>query len=387
MGRLATCCLMILAFLPCAMTQPSRQPRPRTVPASRPIVGAIRWDAWHGDRSEPGKAVQKSLGPRKYHFRLPFFAKVLPNGTVRIRGDSQPVMDREIAYAKAAGIDYWAFVTYEPGTAMALGLKHYLASKHRADVKFCLTTEQARWGTPGTSPKIVERFVRLLAEPTYQKVLDGRPLLYLGFIDEGWTRKHWGSMKAFRQAVDRFRAAVVRAGGKDPYIVVMAFDARQAAAQAKAFGCDAISAYAIFGGSKAGTPFAASRRKTAAFWNACKATATPVVPIVSFGWDPRPRVDNPVPWTRPGPNHYRTATPAELAAHVTDALDWTARNLQAARANAVVIYAWNENDEGGWLVPTLSPDGSPNVQRVTAVGKAIRAWRRPAAATAPTGGQ
>ena len=45
-------------------------------PKRRPLVGAIRWDAWHGDLGVPGQAVQKSLGPARYHFRLPWFAKV-----------------------------------------------------------------------------------------------------------------------------------------------------------------------------------------------------------------------------------------------------------------------------------------------------------------------
>ena len=42
----------------------------------RPLVGAIRWDAWHGELSEVGKAVEKTLSPLKYHFRLPWFAKI-----------------------------------------------------------------------------------------------------------------------------------------------------------------------------------------------------------------------------------------------------------------------------------------------------------------------
>ncbi len=35
-------------------------------------------------------------------------------------------------------------------------------------------------------------------------------------------------------------------------------------------------------------------------------------------------------------------------------LDWVARYPETAEANAILIYAWNEIDEGGWLVPTLA---------------------------------
>ena len=40
-------------------------------------------------------------------------------------------------------------------------------------------------------------------------------------------------------------------------------------------------------------------------------------------------------------------------------------------ANAVIIYAWNENDEGGWLIPTLKTDGTADTGRVDAAGKVL----------------
>ena len=45
-------------------------------------------------------------------------------------------------------------------------------------------------------------------------------------------------------------------------------------------------------------------------------------------------------------------TPTELANNIKDAIQWNKENPAAAKANAVIIYAWNESDEGGWLVPT-----------------------------------
>jgi hypothetical protein len=66
-----------------------------------PIVGAIRWDGWYGD-STVTKAVEASLGQPKYHFHLPWFA----HGSVRINGDSQAIMEQEIAYAAAARLNY-----------------------------------------------------------------------------------------------------------------------------------------------------------------------------------------------------------------------------------------------------------------------------------------
>ena len=64
-----------------------------------------------------------------------------------------------------------------------------------------------------------------------------------------------------------------------------------------------------------------------------------------------------------------------MAEHLKEALDWTAAHRTATEANTVLIYAWNENDEGGWLVPTLDPHGGANTARVEAVGRMLDASR------------
>lgn len=51
-----------------AMASFATEPQP-------PIVGAIRWDAWYGDKSMT-PAVEASLGQPKYHYRLPWFARI-----------------------------------------------------------------------------------------------------------------------------------------------------------------------------------------------------------------------------------------------------------------------------------------------------------------------
>lgn len=345
--------------------------------ARRPKLGAIRWDAWHGAAGGPGIAVEKSLGPEKYHWRLPFFAKVLAPDKVEIRSDNQAVMDQEIAYAQAGGIDYWAFVTYDPNSSMSLGLKHYLSSEHRTDVNFCLLTEQGKWGAPGSYQQSVDRFVSLMAEPGYQTVLGNRPLFYLGFIKEEWTNRWWGSFAAFRKPLDAAKEAAVKAGLGEPYYVLCDFSPERAARHAKILGCDAISSYALWGGNSEGEPFAVLAARVRTFWSQCRETGLDVVPLVSAGWDNRPRVDNPVPWTKGGNNHYVTPTPEELAALVKDAFDWVATHPVAAKSEAVLTYAWNENDEGGWLVPTLNPDGSANTGRLDALGELTKAWQPP----------
>src|SRR5512136_1334454 len=95
----------------------------------RPAVGAIRWDAWSG--GEVTRQVERTLGPRRYHARMPWFAEVVGDDAVRIRGGRQEVMDREIAFAVQAGLDYWAFLLYPEGASMSESLRLYLASESR----------------------------------------------------------------------------------------------------------------------------------------------------------------------------------------------------------------------------------------------------------------
>ena len=47
---------------------------------------------------------------------------------------------------------------------------------------------------------------------------------------------------------------------------------------------------------------------------------------------------------------------------------WNGRRTTATLnpANAIIIYAWNENDEGGWLIPTLS-EGTARLDAIARV--------------------
>lgn len=53
-----------------------------------------------------------------------------------IAGDTDEITAREIAYAKPAGIGYWAFVAYAPESAMSLALGRCLMIPERNAVHF-----------------------------------------------------------------------------------------------------------------------------------------------------------------------------------------------------------------------------------------------------------
>jgi hypothetical protein len=53
----------VLRALVAAVTLPSVL---RSQPNDRPLVGALRWDAWYAPGSEPTVAVERSLAPPQY---------------------------------------------------------------------------------------------------------------------------------------------------------------------------------------------------------------------------------------------------------------------------------------------------------------------------------
>ena len=339
-----------------------------------PVVGAIRWDAWYG-RNDVVSEVERSLGPKKFHFRLPFFAQVVSDAEVRIDGDSQATMDQEIGYAVEAGLDYWAFVDYWEDPSLTIALRRYLESRDKRGLRFCFVEEGGRLDHHRADAW--PRLVRFFQDPNYLKVCGERPLLF--FYGKPTMTEKADFLK--------LSEAAIAAGLKDPYIVLMGWHPQQDWLDAQTLGFDAVSAYAA-GGQYQGTmwPFAKLTETVKTdYWGVCRQHDIPTITFATAGWDTRPRIENPVKWIKvkavpdPTPPAQQkplvdevTATPAQLTQHLREAIDWTVHNPDLTPANAVLIYAWNENDEGGWLVPTWTSDGKPNTERIEAVARVLK---------------
>lgn len=340
-----------------------------------PTVGAIRWDAWYDPASEPTQAVTRALTPPQYRSRLPFFAEIGPDQAVRIDGNSQAIMDREIEFASAAGIDYWAFVGYRPHASMSIALNLYRASALRQRIRFCMFSDLASWGGNGRLSPMAHFHLDLMRDPLYMREASGRPLYFLGFFSKEVIAQRWGGPAPLRESVGEFRRRAVTLGAGDP-VVVLAAPPQAGARWAAEFGLDALGAYAI-AESRGPQSYAALAALACRHWDAAAATGFPVVPTVMTGWDRRPRIEAPVPWERnqrPGvgiEHYYETARPVEIADHLRDALNWIVVQRGNGGPNTALIYAWNENDEGGWLMPTYPFDDS----RLRATGAMLRSWR------------
>jgi hypothetical protein len=158
-------------------------------------------------------------------------------------------------------------------------------------------------------------------------------------------------------------------GIPDPYIAVMGFSAKTAAAMADSLHADAMSAYISWTG-KNGEPYSpVIPRADSIGWENYKATGRKVIPWVTTGHNTKPRIDNPVSWTKvPADEWVSDGTPQQIAANLNNALQWISINKSTTEANAVLMYAWNEFDEGGWLCPTLGN----NTIRLDAIEKLLK---------------
>jgi hypothetical protein len=293
----------LVYLLACAPSCASSSPPPRrtaTAPAARPLVGAIRWDAWFGDdtTSTVGREVEQSLAPPEWHGRLPFFAAEVSPTQVQVRSNRQSVMDAEIRYAHDAGIDYWAFVMYAPQLPMTTGgIDLYLSSAAKRDVHFCMIAEHLDNAT-------IARLIAYFKDASYQRVLGTRPLVYL----LGPQRRDDPAWPDARASIAELRQRAAAAGVDAPYLVhLWGWDGGKALVAE--LDLDAESAYSLQFDDRA-APYATLAAKTEAKWDEWRDSGLKVVPLVTAGWDRRPRVAcRGSPRRRAGTSVYSTMPP------------------------------------------------------------------------------
>ena len=241
-------------------------------PTTGPLVGALRWDGWNTGQNWPdgspndwGIWSELILTPPQWRYRLPFYSTISATGAVQIRLDSQQKMDQEIAYAKAGGLDYWAFDFYGNNGPFGDALQRYRASSRKSDMKFALVVAQWPAGAPNRRTQIVNH----MADPQYVTVLGGRPLLYF-FTPDPLTASD----------ISGLRSAAMAIGLPNPYLVLMTWNPNDG--RTTALGFDAISAYASAPAGPVGAvPYSILAAENQAVWNAGKSNGLKVVPIVN----------------------------------------------------------------------------------------------------------
>lgn len=328
-----------------------------------PTVGVIRWDYWSANQRSSNWVL--AVSQPQWRDRLPFYATDLSSTPVTIREDRQGVMDQEILYASAAGIDYWAFDFYDPAGIgappmhMNYGVELFKTSSQNYRMRYALITTHGTNRWPSYSDALVDNFTH----PRYQTVTGGRPLLYL-FDASG--------LGYSRAGIDALRSKTVAAGLPQPYIVGMVWDAQAGAQVIDRLGLDAMGAYLLGADPPGEHPYSDQAGADRRFWESANSEGEQVVPLVVASHDSRPAWDYPPPWqyATSGP-WYLEPLPSELAAHLDEAADWIATDSTCTEANSILVYSWNETAEGGL---NIVPTHAQGTARLDAIQDVIAEW-------------
>ena len=330
----------------------------------KPVIGVINWDASLPSETFFGFHVTKSLSPNRFRNATPYYADIIGDERIDYHYRTQEEDDRELQYAIDAGIDYFAYCWYgsdkslpgyegklpELNYARSLHMKSRLADK----LKLCAIIVMSH-------PWLDEDYAELIdaaKEDFYQKI-EGRPAIFLlGGYDKNYIKD--------------LRRRFAEKGAADPYITFL--DNWVDNSEGDYSLADAASSY-----SGRGEDTAAFADHVKILINANeerKKYGISLIPHFSTGWDPSPRIVNPVPWGKyPQKIYAPTPNESELLEGAKELADWIKANKDIATTGHILTFAWNEFEEGGWICPTINGDRTANLSRLNAFKKVVELWK------------
>ncbi|WP_204009009.1 discoidin domain-containing protein [Virgisporangium aurantiacum] len=359
-----------------------------------PLLGAVRWDFWY-----PGNARKGIVDPTlftDFPSRQPVYGWYDNNASGGVP-DHAAVMDRQITDAADRGLDYWAFVWYDPlqqypsccGQAMK-PFEDYMASplKQRMKFTFIIQSDGVAGGDP-TDPNsreshwrsdFVPHFKQMLSDPQYLKIsgaggaafAEPRPVVYwfdtpaLASKPRGFGASWATEMAYFIKEIDS-----VPGLGK-PFFVDNNMNLGAYDTFGSANGQEFIKAVTSYG------PSGASPGSGRQCWSAQAAkdvanrgpypgrTGLLTVPGVTPVNDPRPR--NPENYGFSYGFHSQAPTYSQWRTHLSSTYDWMrSHRAQVTDPPIALTYAWNELDEGGGgIIPTVQ-DGTRYLDAIASV--------------------
>lgn len=314
-------------------------------------IGAIRWDAWVGDINNVGLEVEKCLSNPKYSNRLPFYTKINDERRVEIRCTNKIIIQKEIEYAKYANIDYFAFCWYPFNSGLDTARNLFL-EVNKNKINWCIilgtnpfNEEDALW--------LIEQFNR----NDYEKI-NNRPIVYIFNINDESAK------------IINF----IRNNSKNynPYFIGLVWNEEQAKKYTYMYTLDAVSQYCTPGQNNLKYDIISNKEEKK--WQKYSLINN-VVSWVTTGWDKRPRYENPVSWedcSKFNNEYIKSPTLKQLQNHLKNALFFQASNY---KNGMVLLYAWNEFDEGGFIAPTISKNNVINTEKLDVIKKTINKYK------------
>ena len=327
------------------------------------IVGAYYFDGWSGRNEladDPSQPWAKNAPTHLTRRMIEEFPEREP--IWGWRDDSLAIMERQIDLAADHGVAFFAFCWYWHDSGQAInkkaiqedckhtGLELFLKARNNHRLKFCLlVANHTGFEIKGTEAwkQAADFWMPYLKHPQHLTV-GGKPLVII-----------YGSRDGDKPGFAYMQEAARKAGLPGVAIAACGDDC---VSRTTAMGYTHTTHYNITlgytGGSEAHKYTELVQAHTQAWhgWHGCP--EQPFIPELSAGWDKRPWEGLAGLNQKPG-WYFPDRTPEQFADFLRQAITWMDTHPeQTTTERIVLIYAWNEFGEGGYIAPTKGdPEG------------------------------
>lgn len=341
-------------------------------------IGAVNWDASLPRDHYFGFYQTRSLSQAKYRSWVPYYATLTGEDRVEYSYRTVEEYERELRYALAAGIDYFAYVWYptegslihEPRSPRDCSHRvHELNYARRLYQQSGLKDRLGMCAILGAHPfadRDLEELTATFLQPYYEKV-EGRPLVY---VFGGYNK----------ELIERLHSLCNKKGIPAPFTVPLSSSSRPFPEAMPL--ADALSAYAAVNRTDV-TDYEELVLLAMENDRVRMETGKDIVPLFTVGWNPAPRIDRPTPWNtnEQGRTTYATVryAPRPNATQLAEGAKAFAKHIRTDVGERfvghILTFAWNEFEEGGYLCPTYTPEGAVNEEQVQAFAQAAEILR------------
>jgi hypothetical protein len=344
-------------------------------------LGAYYWDGWYAKIPHWTDRLMNEFQDRE--------------PTWGWLGDTVENMELQIDIAADAGLSYFAYDWYYPEDGkirkMNDAVDRFLKAKNRARMNFCLLVANHQGGLIYRQnwEHACELFLPYLKNEHAMKTKDGKPVLI--FFSIGQLKDCLGGEEETRMCLEYLRSEAKKVGLPGVCVLGCAGPPRDeigdviadgetwvnSCKAVEALGLDGITGYnyhrsaiKVDGKVEYIYPYESLARDHEIAWNGfAKHSKIPYMPLVIGGWDCRPWE---TVWEGSTTPHARSCyspdiTPPQLYRHVKNAGEWSKSNQEHALEDFAIVYAWNENGEGGYIEPTNGDNG----RKLAAVKQAL----------------
>jgi hypothetical protein len=281
------------------------------------------------------------------------------------RDDTPEIMERQIDLAADNGVDFFLFCWYWhdnrrainkeaiENTSLHTGMDLYMKARNKEKLKYCLLVAN-HGGAEILGDKnwedAVTCWMKYFKDPQYITV-DNKPLVVLFDVDS-ITDNQFAMMQE-----------IARKGGlKNGLAIAGCYEKAR-----KRAGCTHSTNYNGAVGDTKGTeahPYQELIDDAKQQWVGTE--EQPHIPLVNAGVDYRPW-EGPPPEGTGGPSswYFPDNTPDLFKSFLADAVRWMDNNpTKATKERIILVYAWNELGEGGYLVPTKGDPDAGKLKKI-----------------------